>query len=151
MSRRVKKYRLPDLSQELYRRLYSLNFRGASPMRRALRLYRSWSTACVFVIHDLGKVLAWSLVTPGRRKDLIRASFYVRKKYRRQGLGTRLKRAVTSEAKRRRCLWGHWDHSSAAKAFFTDSDCTYSVYRPPNVRPYRNGSEWIWPSPRRRK
>lgn len=91
----------PNLTAKEYKACHRLNFGSAGLMRDILQEFSAYedNRSFVVMIWDEKKttLLAWSIVFPWKLevpKTKYMAYFYVRGKYRRQGLGTRLSKAV---------------------------------------------------------
>jgi GNAT superfamily N-acetyltransferase len=118
MARVVRSKLLKNLTDEEYKRCYYLNFRHNGMMQSSLSWERKNhpSTARAVMVEEDGNLLGWALIfgaNPGRQREV---HFYVRKQYRRKGVGTILMKKV----------WHHTSphemrvdpHDSASSGFF---------------------------------
>lgn len=99
MYNRLISKRVVNCNREIYNQLYSLNFRSYSLMRKALVEAKKYNTGWVsYIIDNNNKVLAWSMICKFKIinkykmffPNAFEIYFYVRKKYRKMGLGKRL-------------------------------------------------------------
>lgn len=89
---------IEEVNSKLYKKLYQLNFRSVGTMRGALVRTRRQNNSYVSYILDAdNNVAAWTIIFVNH---LGRATsyYYVRKKYRRHGLGTQLMKAAVDVA-----------------------------------------------------
>lgn len=126
------------LTPREYKMCYSLNMRGGGTMMYCLSDERRGNAGSIAILAWDGDVLAgWTLLTPtdwrglswlspyARRTSKYTAQFWVRQKYRRQGVATRLMKAVLKHDERPHVM--PWDTRSAA--FFADYTVTADSYR----------------------
>lgn len=94
----IRTLRLSEVEPELYKQLYRLNFRSNGGMRNCLVGHRKANNAYVcYVLDQENNVAGWTLVYQ-THNTIPAAHFYVRKKYRRKGLGTLLMQAALDTA-----------------------------------------------------
>jgi GNAT superfamily N-acetyltransferase len=109
-----------NLTPDEYSKCKSLNFRSAGDMFYALPAARRNPLAKVILIDDNDKLVAWSLLIPYVEPDgsYYEGQFYVRRSYRRRGLGKRLvKKAQQTVDNLRIC-----PHDYRSVAFFASID-----------------------------
>jgi GNAT superfamily N-acetyltransferase len=102
-----------ELTAAEYRACSQLNRRHLGLMRRKLVLMRSSfpdDSQVVLIEDGASKLLAWALVFPDRRSDSPGVYFYVRRDYRRYGLGRKLLQAVCRQVEKPRVY--PWDARS---------------------------------------
>ena len=124
-----------ELSAAEYRACHRLNQRHWGAMQRKLVRMRHAHPAESWVVmieeRDTRRLLAWALIFPDRRSGRDGVHFYVRKRYRRHGLGRRLVKAVCRHSELPKVF--AWDKQSAG--FFSAVsrsnalDIDYSVSR----------------------
>lgn len=133
---------LKNINKKIYKQLYSLNFRNGSPMQKALVKYKNHPDAMVVLSMEKETVNGWSLITPGKMESQIRASFYVRKRKRRKGIGNELLNAVEKYSISICKKWGYFDHENLESPnFFKNCKNSFCVYDTPGLYEYCNGEE----------
>lgn len=95
---KIVKQSLRQVSPQLYKKLYSLNFRREGTMQDTLRDKRHNKKEMVHYILDGTKLIGWSLLFENDAG--MQCHFYVRKSERRKGYGRRLFHANMRYTKR---------------------------------------------------
>jgi len=113
---RVIRKPLKKISPQLYRKLYSLNFRDNGTMQDELRFHRKEGQGVVHYISDGTKLIGWSLLF--RDPDGLYCRFYIRKSERRKGYGRQLLLANIRYVQQRRTTFRVGIHADDNKEFF---------------------------------
>ena len=94
---KIKRVKVTECSELLYRRFYSLNFRRDGMMRGALVMSRQrrYLDDIIHYIESEGKIICWSLLfNSGFNRSQYKIYFYVRKGNRKCGLAKKLFKAT---------------------------------------------------------
>ena len=118
---KVIRKQLHQVSPQLYKQLYALNFRAGGLMRDALKDMRKEKTGVVHYILDGTRLIGWTLFFwSGNWSGEARyfCYFYVRKNERRKGYGRQLFQANRKYAEQMRITFKVAPRNGAAKKFF---------------------------------
>ena len=113
---RVVRKPLKKISPQLYKKLYSLNFRDDGSMQEELSSCRKGGQGVVHYILDGTKLIGWSLLFYNPNKLICR--FYIRRHERRKGYGRQLLLANIRYARQRRTTFRVGIHKDDNKEFF---------------------------------
>ena len=104
----IVKKKVKDLTPDEYKKCSSLTLRESGEMQTNLSWYfrEDERDSFVYLIKDEAKLLAWALVFPKYAKE-VGAFFYVRKTYRRKGLGRALYKTVEKDFKNKFEIYPH--------------------------------------------
>jgi len=108
---------LSQIPPDIYKKLYSLNFRNGGQLRSQLIYARSRDNDQSHIVYMMENdmLLGWGLAYPnGHSKYYYQC--YVRKSYRRQGIGSRLFNKVIKKSKLDKLII--FDNDSTSKQFY---------------------------------
>ena len=114
------KLKIKDIPDDLYAKLYRLNFRSDGEMQRNLKSARDgYGKAYAYVLLDDNEtVVSWALVNfPGSSEREV--NFYTRANKRRKGYGTVLAEAIKKDYGRKLL---HFPHDKASDNFYVAID-----------------------------
>jgi GNAT superfamily N-acetyltransferase len=124
MEKKVEITSVQNLSSSFYRYLYQLNFRNQSPMQKRFSMARKGLiNGHVVVCYQAEEVLGWVLIWYEKNHYIKTpiAYFYVKKKCRRQGVGSLLIKTAYGFCKNHyKQSMSVWVHDEVSEGFFSN-------------------------------
>lgn len=113
---RVIRKPLKKIPPQLYKKLYSLNFRNGGSLQDELRFHRKEGQGVVHYILDGTNLIGWSLLF--RDPDGLYCRFYIRRSKRRRGYGRQLLLANIRYVRQQKTTFRVGIHKDDNKEFF---------------------------------